>query len=93
MIGSVLASTALVLWGRYKGVERVATAIAAVLGIASVAAAVTVSPALGPIGAGLVPRLPAEVDYAEIPRLGGMVYSARCWIGSCGAGVLSYAIS
>ena len=76
-IASVLSSTALVIWGRYRGIERVATAIAVALGVASVVAAVSVGPAFGEMGAGLVPRVPADVDHAEIlPWLGFMLSGA-----------------
>jgi Mn2+/Fe2+ NRAMP family transporter len=77
MAGSVLASTALVLWGRYRGVERAATVIAVALGVASVAAAATVFPRPGALGAGLVPGGTPDVDYAEVlPWLGFMLSGA-----------------
>lgn len=77
MVGSVLAATALVLWGRYRGVERAATGIAVALGVASVAAAATVFPRPGALAAGLVPGGVRGVDPAEVlPWLGFMLSGA-----------------
>ena len=77
MIASVLAATALVLWGRYKTVEWTAMALGIALALAAMAAAVSVSPDLAALAAGLVPRVPAEVDYGEIlPWLGFMLSGA-----------------
>lgn len=76
-VGAILASTALVVWGRYKGVELVATSFALVLGAASIAAAASVFRAPGELAAGLRPRVPAHVDPAEIlPWLGFMLSGA-----------------
>ncbi|MGH2793417.1 MAG: Nramp family divalent metal transporter [Actinomycetota bacterium] len=75
--GAVAGSTALVIWGRYAGVERVAVAIAVALGLASVAAAVSVGPDISAMGSGLRPRVPSEVDIGEIlPWLGFMLSGA-----------------
>ena len=77
MVVSVVSASLLVLWGRYRGVERVATVLAVTLGAAALAAAVSVRPDLGQISAGLVPRMPADVDYGEIlPWLGFMLSGA-----------------
>jgi Mn2+/Fe2+ NRAMP family transporter len=77
MVISVVAASLLVLWGRYRGVERVATILAVALGLAALAAAVSVRPDLGQLGAGLIPRVPADVDYSEIlPWLGFMLSGA-----------------
>jgi Mn2+/Fe2+ NRAMP family transporter len=76
-IGGILASTALVVWGRYKGVEKVATAIAVVLAVASVAAAVSVTPDVAAIAEGAVPRRTEGVDIGEVlPWLGFMLSGA-----------------
>jgi hypothetical protein len=98
MVGSVLASTALVLWGRYRGVERAATVLASALALAAVAAAASVFPASGEIVAGLVPRLPAEVDLGEVlPWLGFMLSGAAglvwysYWVGAKGYGAAGHA--
>ncbi len=77
MIAAVLASTTLVLWGRYQGVERAATALAVALALAALAAAVSVFPGPGPIAAGLLPQVPADVNYGEVlPWLGFMLSGA-----------------
>lgn len=76
-VASIVLSTGFVLWGRYKGIERVATTLALVLALAAVAAAVSVGPDIGSLGAGLRPHLPENVDYAEIlPWLGFMLSGA-----------------
>ncbi len=66
MIVSISASAALVLYGQYKGVEWTARALAVVLAIASLAAAISVFPSAGALASGLIPRVPAGVDYGEI---------------------------
>jgi hypothetical protein len=77
MVGSLLASTALVFLGRYRSIERTAALLASLLALAAVAAAVSVFPGPGELVAGLVPRLPPEVDYGEIlPWLGSMLSGA-----------------
>ena len=77
MIVSVVSAAALVVWGRYIGVERVATMIGITLAVASTAAAISVGPDAGALGAGLAPVVPANVDYAEIlPWLGFMLSGA-----------------
>lgn len=77
MIGSVLSATALVLWGRYKTVEWTAMALGIALAVAALAAATSVSPDLGALTSGLMPRVPAQLDYGEIlPWLGFMLSGA-----------------
>jgi Mn2+/Fe2+ NRAMP family transporter len=77
MVISVVSASMLVLWGRYRGVERVATILAVALGLAALAAAVSVGPDLGQLGGGLIPQMPANVDYGEIlPWLGFMLSGA-----------------
>jgi Mn2+/Fe2+ NRAMP family transporter len=76
-IASVAAATTLVVWGRYRAVEVVATIMALGLAIAAVAAAIAVSPDLGAVAAGLTPVPPEQVDLAEIlPWLGFMLSGA-----------------
>ena len=76
-IGGILASATLVVWGRYKGVERVATAIAIVLAVASVAAAVSVTPDVAALGEGAVPQRRVGIDIGEVlPWLGFMLSGA-----------------
>jgi len=76
-VASVAVATLLVVWGRYRAVERVATVMALGLAIAAVAAAIAVGPDLGRFAAGLVPVPPEHVDLAEIlPWLGFMLSGA-----------------
>lgn len=76
-IGSILLSTALVVWGRFRLIELVATILAVLLSLAAVAAAVTVFPDLGELTKGLLPRTPPNVAYDEIlPWLGFMLSGA-----------------
>lgn len=93
MIASVCASTALVVWGKYKSVEGTARILAVVLAVAALTAAVAVFPSIGELTAGLVPQLPADVNYGEIlPWLGYMLSGAAglmwysYWITSKGYG-------
>jgi Mn2+/Fe2+ NRAMP family transporter len=76
-IGSILISTALVIWGHFKAVELVATILAVLLSLAAIAAAVTVFPDLGAFIKGLVPKIPRNIEYGEIlPWLGFMLSGA-----------------
>lgn len=93
MIVSIVASTALVVWGKYKYVEHTARILALVLAVASIAAAVAVFPSIGQLTAGLLPQLPDDVKYGEIlPWLGYMLSGAAgmmwysYWISSKGYG-------
>jgi Mn2+/Fe2+ NRAMP family transporter len=77
MTASLLASTALVLFGRYRAIEIVATVIGVALGVAALVAASGTAPSLASVAEGLVPALPANVNYAEIlPWLGFMLSGA-----------------
>ena len=77
MIVSLAASTTLVLYGHYKGVEWVARIIAVVLAGSSLTTAILVFPDLSEIAGGLLPSVPAGVDYGEIlPWLGYMLSGA-----------------
>jgi Mn2+/Fe2+ NRAMP family transporter len=77
MIVSVLLSTALVGFGRYRIVERAATLIGVSVALAAVAAAIAVEPDVGAIAGGLEPSLPGDIDYGEIlPWLGFMLSGA-----------------
>jgi len=76
-IGSILLSTALVMWGRFRVIELVATILAVLLSGAAVAAAVTVFPSFGDLVKGLVPQTPPNMEYGEIlPWLGFMLSGA-----------------
>jgi Mn2+/Fe2+ NRAMP family transporter len=77
MVVSVLASTALVVFGRYRIIEVVATVIGVALAVAAIAAAVSVAPDAAAIAGGLRPQFPDDVDYAEVlPWLGFMLSGA-----------------
>jgi Mn2+/Fe2+ NRAMP family transporter len=77
MVGSVLAATALVVMGRYKGVELVATILALALATAAVAAATSIFPEPSALASGFVPDRSVEIDYGEIlPWLGFMLSGA-----------------
>jgi Mn2+/Fe2+ NRAMP family transporter len=71
MVATTVTAVALVLWGRYRGVELVATLIALSLGIGAVAAALSTGPDAGDVVSGLAPGTPDDLDVAEIlPWLG-----------------------
>jgi Mn2+/Fe2+ NRAMP family transporter len=77
MIASVLASTALVVIGRYRVVEATAAVIGVALAAAAIVAALSVGVAPADVAAGLVPRMPENVNYGEIlPWLGFMLSGA-----------------
>jgi Mn2+/Fe2+ NRAMP family transporter len=77
MIVSVLMAAVLVLWGKYKGVEKASVFLASALAIASIIAAISISPSLTEIAAGFKPNVPKEIDIAEIlPWLGFMMSGA-----------------
>jgi Mn2+/Fe2+ NRAMP family transporter len=86
MIVSVVASTALVVFGKYRAIERAATVIGVGVAIAAVSAAVAVQPDTGELARGLRPHLPPDVDYREIlPWLGFMLSGAAglIWYSYC----------
>ena len=73
MIVTTLTAVGLVFWGRYQGVERLATIIALALGISGAIAAAWVTPNAGDLVGGLAPSIPNDIDFAEIlPWLGFM---------------------
>jgi Mn2+/Fe2+ NRAMP family transporter len=91
---AILASTALVLWGRFKGVEKAATILAIALGVSAIIAAISVFPEGNALLAGLVPKIPSNVKYDEIfPWLGFMLSGAAgliwysYWIQAKGYGL------
>jgi Mn2+/Fe2+ NRAMP family transporter len=76
-IASILVSTALVLFGKFSAVEKVATTLAVALGVAAVVAATLVFPEMGKLGQGLIPKVPEKVNYGEVlPWLGFMLSGA-----------------
>jgi Mn2+/Fe2+ NRAMP family transporter len=67
-IVTTITAVALVIWGRYEGVEKVSSTIAIVLGLGAIAAAISVGPDVGSVVAGVAPVVPHDVAYAEIRR-------------------------
>lgn len=94
MIFSVLLASALVLWGKYKGVEKASIILASALAIASIVAAIAVSPSMSEFASGLKPDLSQQIDFSEIlPWLGFMMSGAAgmmwysYWIPAKGYGM------
>jgi Mn2+/Fe2+ NRAMP family transporter len=76
-IGSILLSTILVVWGKFKVVEKVATWLAVVLSIAAIIAAVSAFKDSGSFLKGFVPSIPKDLNYGELlPWLGFMLSGA-----------------
>jgi Mn2+/Fe2+ NRAMP family transporter len=76
-IGSILLSTVLVVWGKFRMVELVATILAVGLSVAAVAAAITVLKNGDEFLQGMIPSLPPDIKYEEIlPWLGFMLSGA-----------------
>lgn len=74
---AILGSTTLVIWGRFKAVEKVATVLAIALGVAAIIAALTVFPDASAFVAGFIPKMPEDVKYDEVfPWLGFMLSGA-----------------
>lgn len=95
-IGSVIAAAILVVWGKFRVVELIATVLAVTLSAAALVAAITVLPDAGSLASGLLPSLPATVRYGEIlPWLGFMLSGAAgmiwysYWIQKKGYGAAS----
>jgi Mn2+/Fe2+ NRAMP family transporter len=91
---AILCSTALVLWGKFKAVEKVATVLAVALGVAAIIAAISVFPDVGNLLAGFLPKMPPDIEYDEIfPWLGFMLSGAAgmiwysYWIQAKGYGI------
>jgi Mn2+/Fe2+ NRAMP family transporter len=76
-IGIILLTSILVISGRYKGVERTMSLLAAVLVAAGIIAATAVFPGLTPIVSGFVPGLPEDMDFAFVlPWVGFLLAGA-----------------
>lgn len=95
-IVAICVSTALVVWGRFKAIERVATILAIALGVASVIAAISVFPQGDKLAAGMIPRITNEIKYEEVlPWLGFMLSGAAgliwysYWVREKGYGMKS----
>ena len=76
-IASILLSTALVLIGKFKAVEKVATLLAVVLGLAAIVAAAFVIKDFKGLAEGFAFKLPENARFDEIlPWLGFMLSGA-----------------
>jgi Mn2+/Fe2+ NRAMP family transporter len=74
---SICCSTVLVLWGKFKVIEIVATVLAILLGVSAIVAAASVMPHMDAFAAGLIPKMPENVKYEEVlPWLGFMMSGA-----------------
>lgn len=81
MVVSLLVASSLTLWGRYEGIEKTASVLAAVLCACAVGGAASVFPPPGEIAAGLVPDIPDNADQAEIlPWIGFALSGAAGFI-------------
>ncbi|KMQ49938.1 Manganese transport protein MntH [Chitinispirillum alkaliphilum] len=79
----IIVSIILVLLGKYKGVEKIASLLAAVLVLVTVVTAVVVFPSSAEPVAGLIPNIPPDFDfYFLLPWIGFMLAGA--------AGILWY---
>jgi Mn2+/Fe2+ NRAMP family transporter len=73
----IAVTAAIVFLGQYKYVEKISSYVGVARTIAVVTAAILVFPNLKNLGAGLVPQIPADVQYQEIlPWLGFMLAGA-----------------
>jgi Mn2+/Fe2+ NRAMP family transporter len=93
---AICVSTALVVWGQFKSIERVATVLAIALGVASVIAAISVFPHGDKLAAGMIPHITNEIKYEEVlPWLGFMLSGAAgliwysYWVREKGYGMKS----
>jgi Mn2+/Fe2+ NRAMP family transporter len=94
MLVALGASTALVFFGAYSTIERVATFIGVALAVSAVAAAAAAGPSIPELTAGLVPSFPDDTDFGEVlPWLGFMLSGAAgliwysYWVPAKGYGV------
>ncbi|GAB4232314.1 MAG: Nramp family divalent metal transporter [Elainellaceae cyanobacterium] len=73
----ILVTAAIVFLGQYEGVEKISSYVGIARTLAVVIAAIVVFPSLGQLGSGLVPQIPADVQYQEVlPWLGFMLAGA-----------------
>lgn len=73
----IVVTAAIVFLGQYEGVEKISSYLGVARTIAVVVAALIVFPSLGQLGSGLVPQIPADVQYQEVlPWLGFMLAGA-----------------
>ncbi|WP_150460132.1 Nramp family divalent metal transporter [Nesterenkonia ebinurensis] len=89
----LIGSAVLVLVGRYGGVEKVTALVGGVLMAGIVTTAIVVGPNLEEVGAGLIPRVPSDMDWQFfMPWLGfilagsGGILWFSYWIAARGFG-------
>jgi Mn2+/Fe2+ NRAMP family transporter len=66
LIIAIVTSTVLLITGRYKRIENIATIITSILGVIAVVTALMVFPQAKKFLQGMVPSLPQDTDYGEI---------------------------
>lgn len=89
----ILVSAAVVLLGRYRGVERLTVAMSGVLVLAVVGTALVAGPSPGELATGLVPGVPQDVDwFFVLPWIGfilagsGGILWFSYWVAARGYG-------
>jgi len=76
-VAAIVASVALVYFGKYNGVEKAAMVISIITTIVLIITASAVFPPLGNLLGGLLPTLPEDIDLAEVlPWVGLMMSGA-----------------
>ncbi len=89
----IIVSIALVLTGRYGGVEKIASALAILLCLSAIVSAIVVFPDIGKVGSGIAPSLPQDFDlYFILPWVGFILAGAAgimwfsYWVSARGYG-------
>jgi Mn2+/Fe2+ NRAMP family transporter len=89
----IMVTAAIVFLGQYEGVEKISSYVGIARTVAVVVAAIVVFPSLGQLSRGLVPQIPANVQYQEVlPWLGFMLAGAAglmwysYWVNARGYG-------
>ncbi|MBE0428295.1 MAG: Nramp family divalent metal transporter [Thermoleophilia bacterium] len=92
-VGIILVSSALVVSGRYRHLEKVTAGLAAVLIVSTVVTAIVVFPGFGPYAHGLAPVLPLDFDaHFVLPWFGFLLAGAAgmmwysYWVAARGFG-------
>jgi hypothetical protein len=76
-IVAICASSGLVVWGKFKVIERIATILAVALGVSAIIAAISVFSNAENLIHGLIPNTPDNINYGEVlPWLGFMLTGA-----------------
>jgi Mn2+/Fe2+ NRAMP family transporter len=76
-IAFIVIAASLVLLGKYKGIERISLVMSAIVTTALMFTAALLFPGIGTLAGGLVPRLPANINFIELlPWLGFLMSGA-----------------